>query len=348
MKSAFVVRLINGPFGDPGLYAHLRWQSRSLLFDLGRNDSLTPGELLKVSDAFVSHCHMDHFIGFDNLLRLFLAREKALRLFGPEGILSCVEGKLKGYTWNLVEGYPLSLEVSEVVSGRVRSARFRAERGFAREDLGREAPFNGTLVDEDSFAVRAAVLDHRIPCLAFALEEKTRLNVDKDFLGRLGIPPGRWLAELKQAIRSGRADDFEITARWRENGLENSRSFALQEIRRLVRATVGQKVVYVVDTLFSEENQARIVALARGADSFFCEAPFLDEDRDQAALRFHLTARQAGHLARAAGARRLFVFHFSPRYSGMADRLYHEAATAFGGGDACAPRPVRSEERPSP
>jgi len=49
-----------------------------------------------------------------------------------------------------------------------------------------------------------------------------------------------------------------------------------------------------------------------------------------------------------ARVRRLEVFHFSPRYSGMADRLYHEAATAFGGGDACAPRPVRSEERPSP
>ena len=89
--------------------------------------------------------------------------------------------------------------------------------------------------------------------------------------------------------------------------------------------------MYVVDTLFSKDNKAKIVRLAQGADLFFCEAPFLDEDRDQATMRYHLTARQAGHLARLAEARRLVVFHFSPRYSGMAEKIYQEAQAEFRG-----------------
>ena len=62
----------------------------------------------------------------------------------------------------------------------------------------------------------------------------------------------------------------------------------------LITVTPGQKVAYVVDTLFSPANAAAIVRLAAGADLFFCEAPFLEEDLEQAARRYHLTARQAG------------------------------------------------------
>jgi len=69
----------------------------------------------------------------------------------------------------------------------------------------------------------------------------------------------------------------------------------------------------------------------RGVDILYCEAPFADADRDQALRRYHLTARQAGTLARMAGAKRLEVFHFSPRYDGQADRLYSEADRAFRG-----------------
>jgi len=58
---------------------------------------------------------------------------------------------------------------------------------------------------------------------------------------------------------------------------------------------------------------------------------FLDADRPEAVKRYHLTARQAGSLARMANVKRLEVFHFSPRYDGMADAIYAEAAAAFSG-----------------
>lgn len=331
MKSAFLPRLVNGPFGDPGLHVALRWQGNALQFDLGRLDRFPAAEILKLTHIFVSHAHIDHFIGFDRVMRLFLARDARLALFGPPGIIGNVRGKLAGYTWNLVEGYPFVLDVYEVGYEAVQHVRLRATTAFAPED-GERQPFSGVLHEDPAFIVRAVHLDHKIPCLGFALSEKTHLNVRTDELERVGLPPGRWLKLLKDAIRTGQPDDTVITARWIDQGLSREQSFPLGELReRLVVTTPGQKLAYVVDTLFSRDNAARVVELARDADIFFCESLFLDQDRDQALKRYHLTARQAGTLARRAGAKRLEVFHFSPRYDGMAERIYAEAAAAFGG-----------------
>src|SRR5207249_2173543 len=79
----------------------------------------------------------------------------------PPGILACVEGKLRGYTWNLVDGYGFSIEVSEVALDSIRRALFPAASGFVPEPLP-SLPFNGTLLDEPAFCVRTAHLDHRI------------------------------------------------------------------------------------------------------------------------------------------------------------------------------------------
>lgn len=339
VKSAFLPRLINGPFGDPGLHVALRWQGTALQFDLGRMDRFPAAEILKLTHVFVSHTHIDHFIGFDRLIRLFLAREARVSLFGPPGIVRNVSGKLAGYTWNLVEGYPFVLDVHEVHPDRIEHARLRAADAFRVEERGRE-PFTGVLYEDAALRVRTVHLDHRIPCLGFAVEEKTHLNVHKDELERLGIPAGPWLNHLKQAIRTGQGDDTVITAKWLTSGHEQRVDFTLGQLREhLVVETPGQKLAYVVDTLFSKPNVEKIVALASNADMLFCESLFLDEDRDQALKRYHLTARQAGTLARLANVKRLENFHFSPRYDNMADRLYAEAAAAFRG-ELAADEPV--------
>jgi ribonuclease Z len=342
MNPAFSARLVNGPFGDPGLYIHLRWEGRALLFDLGQNEALPPAELLRVDHVFVSHCHMDHFIGFDRLLRLFLARDKTLVLFGPPGIIECVGGKLRGYTWNLVDNYEFAIEVRAVALDAVHRAVFPAARAFRPETLPSLPLVDGVVLDESAFLVRTAHLDHKIYSLGFALEEKSHLNIDTAYLARLGVGTGPWLTELKHALRRGEPDEFIVTARWRQTGdrgeqteqteIDRQRDFSLGEVRaHLVKETRGQKIAYVVDTLYCPENEARIATLAREADLFFCESPFLDEDEAQATKRYHLTTRQAGLLGRAAAVKKLVVFHFSPRYAGQAERIYREAQEAFRG-----------------
>ena len=81
-----------------------------------------------------------------------------------------------------------------------------------------------------------------------------------------------------------------------------------------------------------EDNVARIVELARDADLLFIEAAFLERDAEHGRRKFHLTARQAGEIARAAHAGCVIPLHFSPRYAGEEKAsLRAEVAAAFGG-----------------
>jgi ribonuclease Z len=63
----------------------------------------------------------------------------------------------------------------------------------------------------------------------------------------------------------------------------------------------------------------------------FIEAAFLHEDLQRAGDRFHLTARQAGELARAAGVSFAVPFHFSPRYMDCELELRAQFEAAFRG-----------------
>ena len=325
MKSSFRANLVNGPFQDPALYVALRWQGDALLFDLGRIDRLSPGHCLRLTHVCVSHTHMDHFMGFDQLLRLTLPRDRELTFCGPPGLIDNIAGKLAGYSWNLTESYTFRIVAVERHDDRLRRAAFRASTGFALEPVADVPATPDMLVEERAFRIHTTVLDHRIPCLAFRVSEPRHLNVRTDTLAAHGWMPGPWLSQLKSAIRDGR-DDERITV----SGTRGASMVPAGELKELLIVDQpGQRIAYVVDTRFDPENAARIIALARDADLLYCESRFLDADRDEADKRFHLTARHAGFLARAAGVRRLEVFHFSPRYQGMAQAFHAEARAEF-------------------
>ena len=327
-KTSLRTRLLNGQTGDPALLVQLRWQGRAVLIDLGRIDRTPAPVLFPIEAVFVSHAHMDHFMGFDQLLRLFLARDTTLRLYGPEGIADCVQGKLAGYVWNLTDEYVFAVDVTEIADGVLTHTRFAARERFERRALG-TTPRKGAAVFEDPYVrVEAAPLDHKIVSMAYAVIERTHLNVRPGTLESAGLRPGPWLNVLKNAVRGGAPDDMPIDV---APGTRKPLA-ALRDA--LLDITPGQKVAYVVDTLFSPANAERIIRLARDADVFYCESPFMDEDIDQATRRYHLTARQAGALARAARARRLNVFHFSPRYEGRYGELVAEANAEYLGQQA--------------
>lgn len=335
MTPSFSSYLVNDAFGDPGLYVEIKWARRALLFDAGHNEPLSPTRLLKASEIFVSHTHMDHFIGFDRILRIALGRGKTLRLHGPPGLIANVNGKLQGYTWNLVDGYPLVIEVREFHPEEIQTATFHASAQFERSEI-RVLPApkrDGSLftVQEDPmFRVQAVVLNHRIPSFGYALQEQFHINVNRERLHAAGLPVGSWLKDLKRHIWEGRPDDFRFTATLYFEHRKEEREFQLGEIReRFVTITRGQRVVYVVDARYDEENEAKTVELASGADVFYCEAPYLERDAEKARERYHLTARQAGLLARKAKVRELVVFHFSPRYTGQGEVIRQEAREAF-------------------
>jgi ribonuclease Z len=93
--------------------------------------------------------------------------------------------------------------------------------------------------------------------------------------------------------------------------------------------TPGRKIAYVTDVAWHEENVRRILDFVSGVDRLFIEACFLDEHRQIAAEKQHLTARQAGEIAARSKAKQFDVFHFSPRYQGMEKALCEEARKAY-------------------
>ncbi|MGH1503445.1 MAG: ribonuclease Z [Acidimicrobiales bacterium] len=93
----------------------------------------------------------------------------------------------------------------------------------------------------------------------------------------------------------------------------------------------GQSMAFVMDTAVCDS----IVELADGVDLLVIESTFLHRDAELAEKYRHLTARQAGELGAAAGARRVVLTHFSQRYGSGASRdevlPFVEEASAFHG-----------------
>ncbi len=335
MPRHFDPALINDPFGDPGLCVDLIFERRALLFDLGDLSKLPPRKLLRVSDVFVTHRHMDHFAGFDQLLRLLLGREKTAGIYGPPGLIDAVEHKLKAYTWNLIESYEgnLIFRVTETDSaGKLCSASFSSRTRFARSGTKSGQTEDGLLVQEPGLQIRAAMLDHGESVLAFALEERAHINVWRNKVEAMGLAVGPWLRAFKEAVLSARPDGTLIRVQWRDPAKDSSAFLPLGLLKsEIMKITSGRKIAYVVDCAFTDANAGKIVWLAKNADLLFIEATFLDADSALAKARRHLTARQAGTIARLAGVKRIVTLHHSPRYKDEGHLLIEEAQAAFAG-----------------
>jgi len=328
MRSVFFPRLVNDPFGDPALYVHLAHRGEALLFDCGDLHSLATREQLKIRALFISHAHIDHLVGFGNLLRTFLYQDTCLRIFGPPGIISRIAGQLAGYTWNLFEGYPFSLEVYEWGAPNGRNTTFRAANAFRTEAESMWHSPEDVLCETPYYRVRAVPLEHGdIISLAFALDEPMHVAIHRDALERHGYRTGPWLTRFKDLVRQHAPAPTTLEVPLAGGGTTTLPvATVVEQIAHLER---GMKICYVTDAAPTMRNQQKILALAADAHLLAIEATFADADAKRAASRSHLTARLAGELGREAKAARLLVFHHSPRYQDRPGMLRQEAEAAF-------------------
>ncbi|MFQ3573233.1 MAG: ribonuclease Z [Thermodesulfovibrionales bacterium] len=322
MKPTFHVEIVNDPFEDPVLYVRAMYHKTAFLFDLGNIDSLGPGKINTINKIFVTHMHIDHFIGFDTVLRFLLKRDTPLCIYGPEGITNCIDGKLKGYTWNLIKDYPFRLEVYEVDRHTVRQTSFYASEGFT-PIIREPSPFTNPIVAENLYRVNTLVLSHQIPVLAYSLEENMHININKQKLIEKRLEVGPWLNTLKKMILEDMPQDTILYA--------NDRQFQLGDLLEICMISRGQKICYVMDISPTDENLQLLRDFLQGADVLYCEAFFSDDDIQRAMERNHLTAGMAGRLAREAGVRILKVMHFSQKYKSDPNLLISEAEAAFKG-----------------
>jgi ribonuclease Z len=316
---AATATLVNGIFGDPLLHVRLRHHRRSLIFDIGEGSRLPARVAHQVTDVFVSHAHIDHIGGFLWLLRSRIGDFPPCRIFGPPGMCGHIAGLVSGISWDRIGENGPRFEIAEVHESRL--LRFAVQAGRSEiERIGEQPIVQDVLLEEPLFRVRAVVVDHGIPVLAFALEQPRQLNIRKDQLLARALPVGPWLSKLKRHILT---DDLEARIELPDGQAKQAGALAAD----LVLITPGPKLVYATDLVANAENHKRLVGLATGAHTLFCEATFLERDADQAARTGHLTAHACGEIGAAAGVEHLIPFHFSRRYEDNPGRIYEEIKT---------------------
>ena len=333
MGPSFLPRLVNGPFDDPTLYVPFRHEKRALLFDVGDISALASRDVLKLSHIFVTHTHLDHFCGFDRVLRLLLGRDKDLFLYGPQGFLANLAGKLAGYCWNLVGGYEnqFTLHATELHPDKAFCCSYPCHKQFAADGNIREAPFDRVVIEEETLAVQAVHLDHGTPVLAYRLDERFHVNIIKSALEEMNLPTGPWLNHFKKMLYED-VDPETIIEIPGPQPDDRATILPLKDLKdRIVRISTGQRLAYVADVAGTQANLDKLIAFARGVDHLFVEAAFSHVHRDIALLKHHLTAHQAGTLARLCRVQQYSLHHHSPRYSDCPELLEKEAERAFQG-----------------
>ncbi|MFC3285598.1 Clp1/GlmU family protein [Litchfieldella rifensis] len=308
--------LVNGVYGDPLLHLRLRHQRRSLMFDLGDPGRLPARIAHQVTDVFISHAHFDHIGGFLWLLRSRIGELPTCRVYGPPGLAHHLAGLVRGVLWDRVGDKAPRFEVAELHGDRLQRygviAGQEAPTALAPRPAG-----DGVLLQELGFRVRAVVLDHGTPVLAFAFEPGTQVNVRKERLAARGWSPGPWLGELKHRILAG---EREASIPLPAGGSEKAGTLADD----LLLLQTGRRLVYATDLADTPDNRRRLIALAQGAHTLICEAPFLQREADQAASTGHLTTRACGEIAAAAAVGQLVPFHFSRRHVSEPQTIYAE------------------------
>ena len=336
MRPLFHPRLINSAFDDPGLFIPFLLEKRAVLFDLGDIHSLSSRDILKISHVFITHTHVDHFCGFDRMLRLFLGREKIVYLYGPAGFLKNVEGKLAAYSWNLVDNFSnqFGFNLTEVHSKHLITNLYLCRDKFRSVRPAKVKPFSSILFEEPALSISTVVLDHSIPCLGFSIRERFHVNIKKDGLDSLDLETGPWLHEFKQALFNHKPMNSKFETNIKK-GISEKKKFILGDLaNQIAIITPGQKITYIADVVYNESNADKIIAFAKDSDHLFIEAAFLDKHKNIAEAKKHLTARQAGTIAAMASVKQFTIFHFSPRYTGQEEELQKEAQQAYDTGSA--------------
>lgn len=280
---------------------------QSILIDCGNNHTLQVKDFIRISTVMLSHAHIDHFIGFDNIIRMNLRENKRITVIGPAPVSSILHHRLQGYIWNLIYDSSFEVEVWDIYPRSIKKYLFKCCEKFAKKYfLGQVPVENNTLINNAYYECRYVRLYHDIPTIGYSFREKDHIKLDKKKLEALNLSEGKWIKNLKARQFS---PDETIT-----DG--NGKVWSMQELYgHLISCQKGFKLSYITDTVLNPLLEKKILSLIAQSDELYCESTFLHKDIKLAQTYYHLTAKQTGHLAKQAGVKKLFLIHLSLRYS---------------------------------
>lgn len=336
-----------GLFDDPLLYVKIRPSGRGLLFDAGRMQHVAKRVLKSLDAVFVSHAHMDHFMGLAALTRSMHVSSRRLRLYGPPGVLDRLGHLLAAFDWNLAEDWWGGWLAHAVGERTMAACLFDGRAGFAAGPVEHRQLADGWIYRNTFLRVRALLFDHKIPVLGFWLEERPGFGVDLEEARRLGLPPGDWIDRLRLLVREGDWDQ-PVGLPVAVDGLGMTPSAG-----RLYRVVGAPRrpatLVYLTDFGMTEENLARLATLPRRPALLVCECAFLREEKAQARRSMHLCTEDLNLLLDRLRPEYVVPMHLSKAFLGRSAELYAELEPPPGTRvlrlpDYRSPRPLLADE----
>ncbi|UQS83734.1 ribonuclease Z [Bombilactobacillus thymidiniphilus] len=223
----------------------------------------------KINKIFITHLHGDHIFGLPGLLssRSFQGGEQPLTIYGPPGIKKFVQ---------------TTLELSDShLSYRINYVEIKQP---------------GVVFEDDSFKVTCGLLDHRIVCYGYRIEEKPHVGallVDK--LQQYQIPNGPIWGQIKRGEVVELADGTSL----------DGKDF-------IGPSQPGRIVTILGDTRYTKES----IRLAQNADVLVHESTLASNEGKMAYRHYHSTSAQAAQIAKKAQVQQLLLTHISARYVG--------------------------------
>lgn len=340
-----------GLIDDPCLVVRDRPIHQSIMIDCGALQHVAKRELKPVRAIFVSHAHMDHFMGFDAFLRQVHASPRTIDIYGPPGMADRVQARLSGYVWNLAEPYWCTFLVHEISEEEVTTFRFAGPDGFRRYLEGTE-PRNGQVIyRHNHLEVAAELLDHGIPVLAFRVREQKLFMVDMEKVAARGMVPGDWLPELKRRFFADWPGEGPLKVSRQVDGLEIQEEVSDPEglYRELRGPAVEVSLGYLTDCGYTQENRERIRQFLSGVTLLVGECAFLERDLHKARTSHHLCTADWNELLAELQPRHFLPMHFSKTYLGKCPELYQELSPPAGTAvlrlpEHLTPRPLYAQE----
>ena len=317
------LQLVNGSTGDPVLYVDYPDSDNALLFDGGDNAALSMAQLRDLTAVFITHHHMDHFVGIDRILRANTGAKLPLNIFGPPGTTERVAQRLRSYEHVFFDGQNMVIVLHDIGSDSITRMVLESESDFddGETESTRWKPLDPIFENED-VQVEAAPTDHTVPGLAFALVEKPGWRLDEAKLAKGLLRRGPWIAQVRQALlqKKSQKDELQI-----QQGTFRIGDLAQQYFRQ----AEGCRIAYVADTFWSPKVQPGLIQLAQGSEILYCDSFYAEKQAAAAETYRHMTAKRAGIFARKAKVDELVLIHFSLRYKGRYDLLIQEAQAEF-------------------
>jgi ribonuclease Z len=330
MKSIFPFRHFQPAFcaglvEDPILLLRIKPKNGTVLVDCGQLTHLAKRTLKSIVALFISHAHMDHFIGFDTFARNVLISDRVIEIVGPTGIAKRLANRLNGYEWNLVEKFYCSFKIREIERDKVRQYRLNGSEGFklVYETCTRRID---RVVFEDPFLkVEAEPCDHKIPVLIYKFVEKPVFEIDEQKLIHLRLQKGPWLNQLKE---------------WFYNHAQNGETGPMPKPGSVIptitepdslydavkKDTNSYSIGYITDVGFAEDNINTITQLLKGVTLLVCECTYLKENKDKARESFHLCTEDLNRLVQILEPGYLLPMHLSKTYLNRSDEFYQQLA----------------------